>query len=547
MSISDLFENKIGKRTSRFLLLALGAVLTGLTLVYPKLGIIEWVSMIPAALALISICSDGRVRRRGLYGYGFFYFMCFYLVNYHWFINLYPLDFIDGMTKGAAVAVVLAGWVGLSLLQSLTGGLVFVLFGECVRGTVTKRFPPLGALFAAALWAIFEWTQTLGWVGVPWGRLSIGQTEWLLGAQSASIFGSCFVTFLIVGVNFLCAYSILYAPKRRLLAALAAGVFLCNTAFGAVACLTYRDEGAPVKVAVVQGNISSQEKWDSALSDKTYEAYEKYTAEAAEQGAQIVVWPESAMTYNIEDYTHVENFVCRLAKENGVTILVGTFTYNEDGGELNSIVAALPDGTLHETVYAKRHLVPFGEYVPLRPLVEVIFPPLANISMLADDLAAGEGAQIIRLDEADVGSLICFDSIYDELARDSTLSGAEILAISTNDSWFLDSAALYMHNAQAKLRAIENGRYVARSANTGVSSVITPTGKVVDSLAALTEGQITAEVYVRESHTPYTYLGNTFVYLCIIFMIVWLAYEKICSHIYRKWLTNGVKSDKINM
>ena len=186
MTLSELFENKIGKRASRFLLLALGAVLTGITLVCPKLGIIEWVTMIPAALTLISICSDGRVRRRGLYGYGFFYFMCFYLVNYHWFINLYPLDFIDGMTKGAAVAVVLAGWVGLSLLQSLTGGLVFVLFGECVRGTVTKRFPPLGALFAAALWAIFEWTQTLGWVGVPWGRLSIGQTEWLLGAQSAS-------------------------------------------------------------------------------------------------------------------------------------------------------------------------------------------------------------------------------------------------------------------------------------------------------------------------------------------------------------------------
>lgn len=546
MRISELFERIIGKRKSRFFLLAVGAALTGMTLVNPKLGIIEWVSMIPAAIALISICADERVRRRGLYGYGFFYFMCFYLVNYHWFINLYPLDFIDGMTKGAAIAVVLAGWVGLSLLQSLTGGLVFVLFGECVRGNLAKRFPPLGALFVAALWAIFEWTQTLGWVGVPWGRLSIGQTEWLFGVQSASLFGSCFVTFLIVGVNFLLAYAILYAPKRRLLAALAAGVFLCNTAFGAVVCLTYRDEGEPIKVAVVQGNISSQEKWDTSLRERTYEVYEKYTVEAAEQGAKIVIWPESAMPYNIEDYPHVESFVCRLSKENGVTILVGTFTYNSDEVELNSIVAAMPDGTLHETVYSKRHLVPFGEYVPLRSLVEVIFPPLADISMLAEDLAPGEGAQIITLDEADIGSLICFDSIYDELARESTLAGAEILAISTNDSWFLDSAALYMHGAQAKLRAIENGRYVVRSANTGISLVITPTGEVVYSLGALTEGQITAGVYVRESHTLYTYIGNTFVYLCLIFMIVWIAYEKICCRIYKKWLTNGVKSDKMN-
>ena len=526
MRIADIFENKIGKRTLRLLLLAVSAVLTGLTLVYPRLGIIEWVSMIPLALVLIRICADDGIRRRGLYGYGFFYFLCFYLVNYHWFVNLYPLDFIDGMTKGAAVAVVLAGWVGLSVLQSIGGGLVFLLFGECIRGVSSKRFPPIGALFAAALWAIFEWTQTLGWVGVPWGRLSIGQTEWRIGVQSASLLGSCFVTFVIVGVNFLFAYAVLYAPKRKHLALAAAGLFIANTVFGAVACLAYRDEGDPIRIAVVQGNISSQEKWDILLRDRTFEVYEKYTAQAAEQGATIVVWPESAMPYNIEDTPYVEKFICRLSAENNVTVLVGAFTNNKDGVELNSIVAALPDGSLHKTVYSKRHLVPFGEFVPMRSVIEVLIPPLTEISMLSEDLAPGEGAQIITLDGANIGALICFDSIYDELARDSAISGADIITVSTNDSWFLDSAALNMHNAQAKLRAIENGRYVVRSANTGISSIITPTGEVIDSLGALTEGQITAEVYANKGHTLYTYVGNLFVYLCIIFMITWIVYEK---------------------
>ncbi|MBQ7384253.1 MAG: apolipoprotein N-acyltransferase [Clostridia bacterium] len=541
MNIKLFSTDQSRRRGIRFGLLALGAILTGLTLVFPQIGIIEWVSLIPAVIALIKICEDESVRRRGLYGYGFFFFMCFYLVNYHWFVNLYPLDFIDGMTKPAALCVVLAGWVGLSVLQSLTGGLVFVVFGEFARSKRTKKLPVLCALIGGALWAIFEWTQTLTWAGVPWGRLAIGQTGWLIGAQTASLLGSCFVTFLIVTVNFFAAYAVLNIPKRKIFASVAAGIFLLNTVTGALIYFTDKDEGEPVRISAVQGNISSQEKWDSSLTNKTLEVYERYTKEAAEQGARIVVWPESALPYNIESRKSMANFVSRVARENEVTVLVGAFTYNDEGVELNSVIAFLPDGAKHDTVYSKRHLVPFGEFVPMRDFFAVVIPPLTEIAMLSEDLAEGESANVMHLDEASLGSLICFDSIYDELARDSTLAGAEIITLSTNDSWFLDSAALYMHNAQAKLRAIENGRYVVRAANTGVSTVITPTGKTVASLDALVEGQITADVYTRNDHTLYTFVGNIFVYLCIIFAAVWFAYEKFADKI----LTKEKKSDII--
>ncbi len=537
-----IFESEKARlRSIRMGLLALGALITGITLVFPQIGLLEWVGLVPAAIALIKICEDDRVRRRGLYGYGFFFFMCFYLVNYHWFVNLYPLDFIDGMTKPAALCVVLAGWVGLSVLQSLTGGLVFVIFGELVRSKRTKRLPALGALLAGALWAIFEWSQTLTWAGVPWGRLAIGQTGWLIGAQTASLLGSCFVTFLIVTVNFFAAYAVLNITRRKIFACVAAGVFLLNTAVGALIYFTDKDSGEPVKIAAVQGNISSQEKWDSSLTSRTLEVYEKYTKEAAEQGASIVVWPESALPYNLESKKSMATYASRVARENSVTVLVGAFTYNDDGVELNSVVAFLPDGTLHDTVYSKRHLVPFGEFVPMREVFEVLIPPLTEIAMLSEDLAEGEDANVMHLDDASLGSLICFDSIYDELARDSTLAGAEIITLSTNDSWFLDSAALYMHNAQAKLRAIENGRYVVRAANTGISSVIAPTGKTVSSLGALTDGQITADVYEREEFTPYAYLGNSFVYLCIILTAVWLAYEKLGDRLFPKNLDKSEK------
>ena len=110
-----------------------------------------------------------------------------------------------------------------------------------------------------------------------------------------------------------------------------------------------------------------------------------------------------------------------------------------------------------------------------------------------------------------VGSVICFDSIYESLILDSVRAGANLLCISTNDSWFEDSAAVYEHNAHAKLRAVETGRYVVRAANTGISSIITPTGKVTESLPPLVEGYILDGVYMISANTLYTMVGNVLV------------------------------------
>ena len=532
MNILNALEQSSRRRLFRFILLAVGAVLCALTLVTQKLDMLEWIALVPSAVALIDIARDGSVRKRGLYGYGFFFFMCFYAVNYHWFANLYPLDFVDGMTKPAAVAVVLAGCLGLSLLQAVSAGVMFVIFGLAARRESFSRRPYLCALFIAALWAILEWSQTIGWVGVPWARLAIGQTGLLLGAQSASLFGSCFVTFLIVFVNFLIAYALVSLTGKGLMALIGAGVVAANFAFGAFAYFKDTKDGDEVRISVVQGNISSQEKWDFSLLFKTLEVYEKYTAEAAEQGARIVVWPESALPYNLTEDLSLNLFVRQTAKKYNVTLLVGAFT-TQGGEEYNSIITALPDGSLHETVYSKRHLVPFGEYVPMRSLFEVLIPPLTELSMLSYDLAESEDTDVIVIDGVSIGSLICFDSIYDELARASVADGAQILAVSTNDSWFSDSAALDMHNAQASLRAIENGRYTVRAANTGISSVIEPNGKTISSLGALEEGQLTESVRTQNGRTLYSYVGNLFVYLCVIFAVMCIFCEKISQKIHK--------------
>ncbi len=521
-------------KTVRLILLAFGALLTGITLVYPQSGWITWISLIPSAIAIIGICGDQAVKKRALYGYGFFFFYCYFFVNFHWFVNLYPLDFIDGMTKASALAVVIVAWFGLSALQALSAGLVFLIFAAIVRGELAKRYPIVSAAGFAALWAILEWSQTLGWVGVPWARLSISQTFWLVEAQTVSLFGSCFLSFLIVFVNFSAAYAVLRADKRKMLAAISAGAFVLNTLLGCVIWIGYTETDEKVRIAAVQGNISSQEKWSSSLTQKTLDVYEEGTKTAALQGATVVVWPESALPYNLDSNRYIDGFASQVAKDNEVTLLVGAFTYDSDNNEYNSIIVYTPSGERFETVYSKRHLVPFGEFVPMRGLISVLIPPLTELSMLSEDLAEGESANIFNLEDGSVGSLICFDSIYDELARDSVREGAQVLAISTNDSWFLDSAALDMHYAQAKLRAIENGRCVVRSANTGLSGVISPRGETMAEIPPLESGVVISDVSLRASHTLYTYVGNTFVYLCALCVFVWVIGDRFLINKIKK-------------
>ncbi len=519
------------KRSLRFLMLAVSGVLTGLCLVISKIGFLEWLTLVPCALFLLLLASDSKngLRLRALYGYGVFFFMAFYLVNFHWFINLYPLEFIDGMTKGAAIAVVLVAWIGLSLFQAVQGGLVFVFSGVLLRTALCKRFPLFKPFVLGGLWAVYEWLQTFGWWGVPWGRLPLGQSEYLVGLQTASLFGPYFVTFAIVSVNAFVALMLLDKNKFKHACIAVAAIIVFQYGVGAVLWFTNKNKGEIVRVAAIQGNISSHEKWDSSSSKKTQSVYRQYTEQAAREGAKIVVWPETALPYTVKEGNYYHDFVSELARENNVTILVGAFT-NGDEGQYNSIICFTPDGRSLETVYVKRRLVPFGEFVPMRTLFETLIPPLAELVMSSDDILEGEGAQVFELKEGNIGSLICFDSIYEELTRESALGGAELICLSTNDSWFTDSAALYMHNAQAQLRAIESGRYVVRSANTGISTVITSRGEVVSQLDPLVDGMIVEDVQMRSNTTLYTVIGNLFVYLlCLAFALAlaWELYLKV--------------------
>ena len=525
-------------RWGRFILPA-GGILFALTVIFPQIGAFEWVALIPALLVIFTLTSDPTVKYRRLYGLGLTFFWPFYAVNFHWFFYMYPLDFA-GMSRTASAVVVTVACLGLSLFQALGAALLFPLMGVAVRGRWLSGHTALHPVLFACLWTVLEWWQAhSGWSGVPWARLAIGQAEAVPLMQSAALFGSYFITFLIVAVNGFLAYLLLNPSKRILCAALALGLFFGNMGFGVIRMASVQDAGPSVKVAAIQGNKGSLENWSLGTMDEVMEVYGTLSREAANRGAELIVWPETCIPANIDRQDWVRDYVTNLSRECGVPILCGLFTRVEEGSEAdyNSIVAALPDGTVHGTVYNKRNPVPFGEFVPLRGLVMTLIPPLAEINTLAEDIPAGEDSVVLDLELGNVGPLICFDSIYERNALDSIANGAQILAVSTNDSWFTDSRGVWMHHAQSQLRAIETGRWVVRSANTGVSSVINDRGEVLDSLAPLKTGYVLKEACLSDRVTVYSVIGNVFAYACLALCgasVLYSVGEEIVNRVFLK-------------
>ena len=508
--------------------LILSGLFTSLPLIITEIGFLQWISIIPAAVILVKSV-DEDVKLRKLYGRGVLFFGVYYAVSFHWFFYMYPLDFA-GLSNAASLAVVLVACLGLGLFQAIQSAFLFLIFGFAARSDTVRNHKIIMPFLASSLWVIFEWWQTVGWWGVPWARLPLGQIDTTVLVRSSSLFGSYFVTFIIVSVNFCLALAISGKRKEKNFAMVALVLFCFNLALGTVVTLSYKDTGESVKAAAIQGNIPSSEKWDKNSAANTMKVYRELTEQAASDGAKVVVWPETALPYVLFDSSSLSAFVSDLARDNDVTIIMSAFTKEEESGQrYNSIIEVKPDGTFGETIYSKQRLVPFGEFVPMRSIVTFVFPPLANIGMLEEDLLAGDSSEVIESEIGMIGCGICFDSIYETLIIESVRNGAEMIAISTNDSWFSDSAALDMHNSQSRLRAIESGRYIVRSANTGISSVIDPIGNVKDDLGALQRGYVICEITPRNERTLYSHLGNFFVYVCVSFVVVIVlikAYDK---------------------
>ncbi len=500
-----------------YLIMLICGLLTAMPYIFDFLFFLPYFTLAP--LFVIAL------KKKSAYKHGLVFSLGYFTVVYHWFCYLYPLDFA-GINEIGSIAVIITAIVGMSLLQGVGTAFVPMIF----RFAVKNRHPLFAPFAAASLWVIAEWGQNFFWFGVPWARLAVGQHKMLPIVQSASVIGALGVSFIIVLISGFIALCVLHRDeiKRvRVYALVASAIFVCNFVLGAALLNVKCKPNNTFPVVAIQGNISSTDKWANDSVYNSISVYEKLTKEAVEKsGAKLVVFPETVL---ICDLTYDRSLIARLktlAGDLGAYIAVGAF-YSEDDETYNSIYLFTPGGELIDTVYSKCRLVPFGEYLPMPSVMNTLLPHLTEMNMFKDSLTPGSSPVIFNTELGRIGNLICFDSIYEELTISNVREGAELIILSTNDSWYKDSAAVYQHNGHAVLRAIESGRYIVRSANTGVSSVITNKGKIVSLLGPLKKGFVTANVNTYSYRTVYSCIGNSVVYLSILYIIFLFGYKII--------------------
>ena len=376
-------------------------------------------------------------------------------------------------------------------------------------------------LAAPAVWVATEMGRTYVWDGFPWALLGTSQTTLLPIAQAASVVGVYGVSFVVVGGSVAAAYAVVGRGRARAAvpaAALAvvAAVALWGRARLADGSLTR--VGDPVTVGVVQGNFSQDEKWNPAMERPIVDRYLRLTADAAARGATFVLWPESAVPFYFRDSPAKAAPIRAEARRLGLTILVGSDEFETapaDGSDpavrlYNSALLLRPDGEIGAT-YRKVHLVPFGEYVPLKSLLFFAAPLVEAVS----DFSPGQDAVVFDVSGHRSSTAICYEVIYPSLMRRFVLEGSELLTTITNDAWFGRSSAAYQHFEQASMRAIEQGRYLVRAANTGVSGVVDPYGRVLDRTPLFETAVLTREVRFLDGRTIYSRLGDVAGYLSL--------------------------------
>ena len=386
------------------------------------------------------------------------------------------------------------------------------------------RRPALLPLCAGALWVIFEWTLSLGTLAFPWGTLAAGQYLFLPAIQSASLLGSYFVTLVIVTG---CGYLALFVrrPAQRRLLAAGCGILAGNIALGALLLALPAGETDTVRAAVVQGNIGTSEKWESGRAAEILALYASLAEQAAQAGAELILLPETAVPVYFEEGGVLHQAYARIAAEYGCTIATGVLVRDGDVGR-NALLAVYPDGSISER-YDKRHLVPFGEYLPFESLLKKLLPFLEDLNLGSTQFAAGEDSTVLPLCGIETGALVCYDSIFPPLSADSVKNGAQMLAVVTNDSWFGNSAALSQHMAHSVLRAVENGVCVVRAANTGISCIVGPKGELRAQTEPDTAAVAYADVGAAPRRTLYSYVGDAVLYLAFAFVLMCLLWAYI--------------------
>lgn len=463
-----------------------------LTLAFAPFNLFPLAIVAPALLFLLWRGTTIRraAWRGGLFGFGLFIGgVSWIYVSLHYFGHMAaPL---------AGLAVVIFCFI-LALYPALVGALQAWLGRELSDGRYFLLLMP-------ALWVLGEWCRGWWFGGFPWLNLGYSQMAYPL-AGMAPVLG-------VYGVSLLTAMSagaLAWWAGGQLAVRQARGLLLAMAGLWLLAGLAYwipwvKPDGEPLRVALVQGNVPLARKWAGGQTSAILEDYVRLSRQ--HDKAQLIVWPEAAVPTYLDRIER--QWLPRLLAEEdfrGVDFMFGVVERTDPGTGwtrlYNSVVAA---GGTERQVYRKRHLVPFGEFMPLRPvfgwLLEVLHIPMS-------DFSAGDGQPPqLRAAGRTLGVSVCYEDAFGEDWREA-LPQSSLLVNLSEDAWFGNSLAPHQRVQIARMRALELGRPLVRAANTGPSLALDQRGKVLARTAQFQPASITVTVQPTAGSTPYVLWGN---------------------------------------
>ena len=536
------------KRHQHWLLAALSAIL--LYLSFPNVNFfpLAWVALVPFFIALTHTTNWKPS------------FWIGYLTGFLFFAGLLP-----AIALLYPYANIFATMVGYLSLVGYTA-LYFAIFPVLMR-ILPWRSGILFPVAAACIWSALEWMRSWVITGFPWG--SIGYSQWnnVLGIQMASLVGVHGISFVIVLFNAGVATLLCNRHQwRQEIPALILPLILTLFCFG-YGTFQLRDAGPidetsdttayesteALNIALVPGNIPQLDKWDTSQFPTILQRYIRLTHEANQENPDLIVWPETAIRSEAltGEWTIYYRRFSQMLSDIATPILIGTANKGDkldktigefskrtkaegkDDEIYNRILSIDADGTIHSG-YAKMHLVPFGEYVPLVNLLPDFIPNFIQFKPFTH----GKSVNLLPVfnvkdntehQKIEVGASICFESVFPDEFRRPVQRGAKVMGIFTNDAWFKGTAFPELHLSMAPFRAVENRIAVFRCANGGFTCVVDPFGRITTSLITpdTTQQVLTASVPLLSSserkYTLYTRYGDWFPILCAIICVGWFG------------------------
>lgn len=459
------------------------------------------------------------------------------------------------------IIIVLGKYGNLPLLVSVPALFLLALYMSgylalfcTIMSRVWQQREILVVWLAPLLWVGLDFIRSFLFSGFPWQDLGYSQYRAILLIQTADLTGHYGITFHIVLVNSVTALLLVLWKKYRsaeetsqqiltlrlrrvwLYAVLPAVCMMLGVlAYNVLRYLQVSELVAgstKMNIGVVQGNIEQDQKWSPAMRLQTIDIYRQLSEQALaakNTPPVLLVWPETALPFLITDNPYYHRLKKDLIAKQKVWLLSGAPFLEEISRGVseqekeyisyNSAYLFKPEGEIGGR-YDKQHLVPFGEYVPFSDYFSLPGPLVENIG----NFSSGKPGFPLSAAEADIGVLICFESIFPELARQWTASGANLLVNITNDAWFGRSSAPWQHLSMAVFRAVENRRSLARAANTGISAVVDPLGRLTGKSPLFQPFYLVSEVPLLQTKTIFTFAGHYFGLICLLICLPIIVY-----------------------